>query len=247
MDGALCRPWKESRCTMSRAAPKRESRLWTRDYELDPARGLRLSLVEDPTANVAGDDAWCSWCIWPAAKVLVEYLASLDDSDLAGKSVLELGSGCGVVGMYLRQRGASPVVLTDVYRALPLLKRNVTANGLQCEVCALPWGTPLERLAPAIRSRAPFDLVVASDCSYDFISPDKPSPSLDALLATLRHGSRALVCVSRRPNEVEAFQAALARAGLEPAVVHRADVNEALEGVPECLVFSFDFRESAGS
>merc|ERR1719419_1373440 len=188
---------------MSKAVSRKESRLWTREYKLDVQRDLRLSLVEDPTADVAGDTAWCSWCIWPAAKVLISYLASFDDSKLAGRSILELGSGCGVVGMYLMQRGAGPVVLTDVYRALPLLKRNVATNGLRCEVCPLPWGTPMERLAPAIRGRAPFDFVVASDCTYDFVSPDKPSPSLDSLLVSARCGARALICVSRRPNEVE--------------------------------------------
>mmetsp|Transcript_38791 Transcript_38791/g.78248 ORF Transcript_38791/g.78248 Transcript_38791/m.78248 type:complete len:175 (+) Transcript_38791:1-525(+) len=170
-------------------------------------------------------------------------MRSHNNSEHDRKTILELESACGVVAMYLKQRGASPVVLTDVYRALPLLKRNVTANRLDCEVCALPWGTPVERLAPAIRSRAPFDLVVASDCSYDFISPEKPSPSLDALLASIRFGARALVCVSRRPKEVEAFEAALQRAGLEPSIVHTAAMDEAIEAVPECLVFSFDFSD----
>jgi len=221
-----------------------ESRLWTRSVELDPSRDLKLVMVEDPTIDVGGDDAWCSWCLWPAAKVLIQYLSTLDDAKLQGRSVLELGSGCGAVGMYLAQRRASPVVLTDVYRALPLLKRNVQANRLPCEVCALPWGTPVARLAPQIRDRAPFDLVVASDCSYDFVAPERPSPSLDALLTTAAFGRRALICVSRRPNEVEAFEAAVQRAGLSPEIVHRGVLEDAAkEGVEECVVYSFEFSQ----
>merc|ERR1712107_497239 len=98
---------------------------------------------------------------------------------------LELGSGCGALGMYLAKRGANPV-LTDLYKALPLLKRNLDANRISCPILPLPWGTPVERLAPGIKQRVPFDLVVASDCSYEFVSPDRPSPTLDALLESLR-------------------------------------------------------------
>ena len=78
-----------------------------------------------------GDDSWCSWCLWPAAKagrketvkagpnriafrclllfvcpqVLMSYLATIQDGDLKHTSVLELGSGCGAVGMYAAKRG----------------------------------------------------------------------------------------------------------------------------------------------
>merc|ERR1712194_45614 len=182
------------------------------------------------------------WCLWPAAKILVQYLATLDDAELAGQSVLELGSGCGAVGMYLAQRGARPVVLTDVYKALPLLKRNVKANGLACEVVGFPWGTPITRAAAEIRQRVPFDLVVASDCSYDFVSPEAPSPSLDGLLVSAQCGKRALICVSRRANEVEAFEAAVKRADLCPEVVHSGTLEKAeVEGVAECIVYAFNF------
>lgn len=216
--------------------PRGESRLFKRQVELDPGRQLRLTLIEDPTIDVGGDDAWCAWCLWPGAKVLTEYLATLDDAELAGRSVLELGSGCGAVGMYLAQRHASPVLLTDVYRALPLLKRNIKANSLPCDALPLPWGTPLERLAPDIKRRVPFDLVVASECSYDFKSPDVPSASLDNLLSTAQLGTRALICVGCRPNEVEAFDATLRRHGLQPEVVHRGTDSDL-----ECLVYSFNF------
>jgi len=36
--------------------------------------------------------------------------------------------------MYLAQRGARPVMLTDVPKALPLLKRNVAVNASPCQV-----------------------------------------------------------------------------------------------------------------
>eukprot|EP00928_Gymnodinium_smaydae_P066890 TRINITY_DN49855_c0_g1_i1.p1 TRINITY_DN49855_c0_g1~~TRINITY_DN49855_c0_g1_i1.p1 ORF type:complete len:234 (+),score=47.30 TRINITY_DN49855_c0_g1_i1:62-763(+) len=231
------------------AARKRESRLWQKSYELDPQRGISIKVVEDPTIDDGdGNEAWCAWCLWPAAWVLVQYLSGLEEDQLANKSVIELGSGCGGVGMYLRRRQAAPVVLTDVYRALPLLKRNVQANGLQAdgqlELCALPWGTELARLPPSVTRRVPFDLAVAADCTYDFIRPEQPAPTTDALLASLKMlARRALVCVSRRPLEVEAFEAALTRAGLDGApVVLRAAPSGPTPGVDECLVYELNFE-----
>ena len=133
------------------------------------------------------------------AQVLISYLSTLE---LTNQSFLELGSGCGAVGMYVAKRGAT-VVLSDLPRALPLLRRNLLANGLNCSACALPWGA--RELPQEVAERLPFDVVLASDCSYDFTSPDVPSPSIDALLATARRcGTRAFIAVSRRKNEVEA-------------------------------------------
>eukprot|EP00435_Cladocopium_sp_Y103_P074792 s151_g51.t1 len=224
----------------------RESRLWTKVLEVDTERNIKISLIEDPTTDAPGD-AWCAWCIWPAAKVLMTYLSTMEDSFLKQSSVLELGSGCGAVGMYAAMRGAHPVVLSDVSEALPLLKRNVVANhlGSRCTTCAVPWGTSVERLAAEVQCHRPFDLVLAADCSYDFLTPELPC-SIDALLATARAcGKRALICVSRRKNEVEAFIAAATRAGLDPQIVYTAEVDENKEGVAECLIFSFDFVQQS--
>ncbi|CAL1153863.1 unnamed protein product [Cladocopium goreaui] len=105
-----------------------------------------------------------------------------------------------------------------------------------------PFGKPLQPpIYEEVQCHRPFDLVLAADCSYDFVTPELPC-SIDALLATARAcGKRALICVSRRKNEVEAFIAAANRAGLDAQVVYTAEVDESKEGVAECLIFSFDF------
>ena len=38
-----------------------------RKRQVDAARHIELSLIEDPTMEVEGED-WCAWCLWPAAK-----------------------------------------------------------------------------------------------------------------------------------------------------------------------------------
>eukprot|EP00929_Paragymnodinium_shiwhaense_P080018 TRINITY_DN41708_c2_g1_i1.p1 TRINITY_DN41708_c2_g1~~TRINITY_DN41708_c2_g1_i1.p1 ORF type:complete len:274 (-),score=25.71 TRINITY_DN41708_c2_g1_i1:17-775(-) len=229
----------------------RESKLFIREVELDASRSFKVTINEDPTLDIGGGEtAWCAWCLWPAAKVLVRYLAVVEDSELKGQSVLELGSGLGAVGMYLAHRGASPVVVTDTHKALPLLKRNVLLNRASCEVACLPWGAPLANLAESVRNRVPFDWVVASDCTYDFVSPEKPSPTTDALLATMRScARRCLICVSNRTKELAAFEVALDRAGLKglATVVFQdspGDIKK--ECVDVCWVYFIDFSGSEG-
>ena len=50
--------------------------------------------------------------VWPSAEHFVSYFEN-NSIDLSGKSVLELGSGCGYTGIALAILGASRVVLTD--------------------------------------------------------------------------------------------------------------------------------------
>ena len=77
------------------------------------------------------------------------------------------------------------------------------------------------------------------------MNPETPSPSIDALLTSARSlGRRALICVSRRPNEVEAFTSSVSRAGMSNlvSVVYKEEMDAEKDCVPECLVYSFDFQ-----
>lgn len=90
-----------------------------------------------------------------------------------GASAIELGSGCGLVGIALAQLGCS-VVLTDLDSPaiLGALEANVALDnnaarirraGGTARVAPLVWGRP----PPACIARESFDLVVASDTLYD--------------------------------------------------------------------------------
>lgn len=53
--------------------------------------------------------------LWPASHALIRFLSSADGRALVqGANVVELGAGCGVVGMAASVLGASQVVMTDV-------------------------------------------------------------------------------------------------------------------------------------
>ena len=109
---------------------------------------------------------------------------------VAGKRVLELGAGTGIVGLAAAALGAASVCATDLASQLPLLRRNVAANGVapscNVEVEELCWSENWQHAYPRLAERAAagaFDWVVASDCVYGTASA-RPFAAL--VLALLR-------------------------------------------------------------
>lgn len=102
--------------------------------------------------------------MWPAAYVLAEYLAS---KQMVGCSVLELGAGIGVPGIFCAKRGAM-VTLTDVPWLLPVSKLNVdvnfdTADPQRPRIESLRWGSQdVKRCGIPQR----LDMVIGSDIVY---------------------------------------------------------------------------------
>ena len=138
-----------------------------------------ISIIESAglSKNVGGVDSTGSR-IWDAGRVLAELLSEADD--VAGKRVLELGSGTGVGGLSAAAAGADHVVLTDgVPAALPLLEANVRVNELvsSVDVCMLRWGDS-DDIERVVEAHGPFDLIVGSDLLY---APEQ----FDDLLETL--------------------------------------------------------------
>mmetsp|Transcript_36406 Transcript_36406/g.102843 ORF Transcript_36406/g.102843 Transcript_36406/m.102843 type:complete len:218 (-) Transcript_36406:8-661(-) len=85
-----------------------------------------------------------------------------------GWKVLELGSGCGYVGLALAADGAE-VMLTDMQPLHPLLRINTELAleaGYFVRHCTLDWCQPVP---PNLR--ADYDLVIGCDLLYDSASP----------------------------------------------------------------------------
>lgn len=84
--------------------------------------------------------------------------------------VLELGTGCGIVGISLSQTNpGAQVLLTDLPEAQEIIERNIKAtNALgrsTLQFQELDWEVELPEnlLSPA----RPLDLVLAADCTYN--------------------------------------------------------------------------------
>jgi hypothetical protein len=85
--------------------------------------GRQILIHETP--NVAG--AGTGVTAWDGALLLARYL-EVYSSNVCGFRVLELGAGCGVVGITAAALGAQSVLMTDLPCVLPLLQSNIYRN-----------------------------------------------------------------------------------------------------------------------
>ncbi|KAF8592477.1 hypothetical protein K439DRAFT_1378610 [Ramaria rubella] len=115
----------------------------------------------------------CGGIAWPAGCVLSNYLCSR--KSLRGLTVVELGSGTGLVGIVAGLMQAEKVWITDQEPLLDLMHMNVSLNGLSSsvDVLQLDWGPQLPSTVPLEP-----DLVLAADCVYF-------EPAFDLLVSTL--------------------------------------------------------------
>lgn len=131
------------------------------------ACGRSLSILQSPsnlgTPGVTGS------VMWDSGVVLGKFLEHAVESGrihLQGKKVVELGSGCGLVGCIAALLGGQ-VILTDLPDRLRLLKKNVEANLYgdvrgSATVDELTWGDELDH---DIKDPLP-DYVLGSDVIY---------------------------------------------------------------------------------
>ena len=188
---------------MSRARADADAELVTLDAELarrfdtvlEPidlaAQGvaMRLDVLRPRSAeDLIDEDAFAEderlpyWAdVWPSARVLA---ARLLQEDGAGRRLLELGCGSGLVAAAAARAGFE-VTATDYYaEALDFTRANVRrAAGVACATRVVDWRALPEDLGY-------FDLVVASDVLYE-----RPYAELvaRALARTLTRGGIGLV------------------------------------------------------
>ncbi|KAH8598881.1 putative methyltransferase-domain-containing protein [Bisporella sp. PMI_857] len=139
--------------------------------------------------------------IWDAGLVLSSYLATISTTkseqsrlphlqktlEKKNLNILELGAGCGIVGITLSTYfPSSQVLLTDLPEATSILTRNLSllpssiSHAIAQQV--LDWSSPLPSQVQAER----WDLVVVADCTYN---PDVV-PDLVTTLGRISDGNR---------------------------------------------------------
>ncbi|EOD15269.1 hypothetical protein EMIHUDRAFT_459334 [Emiliania huxleyi CCMP1516] len=153
--------------------------------------------------------------VWDSSVVLskaIERWAARGSAGLAGlpsKAVVELGAGCGLVGLTAAALGAH-VTLTDLPENVPLLAANVSANR---DAVAPPGKPPQTLQARSLDWTAPLptdlaasaDLIVGTDLLYHGC----PVEDLASTLASLaRPDAEAWLAVGRNRGGLDAFLAA---------------------------------------
>eukprot|EP00903_Cladosiphon_okamuranus_P006422 g6284.t1 len=159
-------------------------------------KGVRFRLRELPIPNpdeCFGDDAredTTGLNLWAAAVVLARWVASPEIvSRLEGKTVLELGAGCGAGGVSAAVHGRPASMLISDLNAETManLAHNIELNrdqyptGSEVRAVTLDWGdeSTWQEAAP------PVDVILAADVVYQ---ANETSPLLHAILSLLKPG-----------------------------------------------------------
>ena len=169
---------------------------------------LRLSLLLAPSRGIA-------FQLWPAARLLCSYIDSPAVApSMRGATAIELGAGCGLVGMLAAAVGAH-VTLTDLPDVEHHLQLNIAVNttlftpqppaspplaasrfasttGGSLTTSPLSWGEPTLLTPP--------DYLLLSDCIY---WEHLFTPLLNTLLALTSSHTRILLSQTPRRNKVE--------------------------------------------
>lgn len=143
---------------------------------------LQRRAIRDPLKDLP---LWAK--IWPGSFLLGRFLRKYP---CEGKSLLELGAGCGVLGLVAAQHGFARVVISDIVDdALSFAKANVLHNGLEklVEVCHLDVTAP----GRDARFSEGFDYIAASEILY---LDSLHRPLLKFISRHLRPGGKAFFC-----------------------------------------------------
>ena len=193
--GAAARQCLQQLRAAERAAPR------IRTFRCGGEAEVEVAVYEEPGLSGAG----LGGRVWLGAHHLCEALARWPEL-VRGQRVLELGCGCGTVGLFAAKLGAATVTLTDGDpRALAGAARSLGLTGStddRVRVSALDWrtdaadGNAADLEGPEEGGREPgFPVVVGADLVYE----DEQAELLPHVLAKrLRPGGRALLCLKER-------------------------------------------------
>lgn len=155
-------------------------------------RLIGTNAIRDPLRDLP---LWAK--VWPGTFVMEMFLRRKVET--AGKTFLELGCGCGVLGVLVSRLGFSHLTVSDVEEdALLFARANVLKNGLEGRVDV----TGLDVTRPGVdpRFRAGVDIVAASEILYlDALH----RPLLNFLARHLSRGGTAVFCTDmarRKPR-----------------------------------------------
>ena len=186
---------------------------------LSTGKALELQTVDGPIGGR----------VWEAAPRLCRWMAADAPTLLRGRTVLELGSGTGVCGLYAASLGAAKVTLTDGPESvLELLESNIMRNRLRATHAAggpvdigstrLRWGDDADLDALRTRGAGLPDVIIGSDLTYDDAHHAALCDTLRRLLAAApdaaarprvvlceQHGMPSLEPVGSSPEGVALF------------------------------------------
>jgi len=128
-----------------------------RDLCLLRPRDAEALLTEDAFEHEEFLPYWAE--LWPSALALARAVGA---RSLRGARVLELGCGLGLPSLVAAGAGGRVTATDWAEDAIAMLVRNAARNGLAIEALTVSWTAP-----DVLVTRAPWDLVLASDVLYE--------------------------------------------------------------------------------
>ena len=195
--------------------------------------GTEPQQIEVLQAASTADDLTCQ-ILWPVARAAAAFVAQAGArGELRGRACLELGAGCGIIGL-VASRFATSVVLTDgEEEALSLLERNRQHASPFCKdvrIARLRWGDAEDTSALQVAAgRERWDVLLGADVVYWPAGIEPLCDSVATLLAA--DGIFFLGYNDRLPGNRERLLNGLAVRGLQ-AVVAPLDSFEVID-LPE--------------
>lgn len=124
------------------------------------------------------------------------FAALLKSSKVRRLRVLELGAGCGIVGVAFSQLVKCDMLLTDLEDAQEVLASNIQCAAPQAgstlRSAVLDWATSLDD-----SSNANYDLILVSDCIYN---PDSSLHLVETLRQLATRTPSVLILVGFKPR-----------------------------------------------
>ncbi|RWN46035.1 MAG: methyltransferase [Mesorhizobium sp.] len=144
-------------------------------YTAHPGSGLRRLVEPEDDAEDAPEPQPPYWAYaWAGGTVLARYVLD-HPTTVAGRRVLDLGAGSGLVGIAAAKAGARELIAAEIDRnGVAALELNAAANGVAITIIGedITAGPP-----PAV------DLVLAGDVFYGRDVALRVTPFLDRCLA----------------------------------------------------------------
>ncbi len=153
---------------------------------------LARRAIRDPLKDLP---LWAK--VWPASFVLGRYLRKLDPE---GKTLLEIGAGCGITGCIAARYGFSRVIVSDVVEdALLFARANILQNNLAERV-------DVRRVdVTAARLEERFDVLAASEILY---LEELHRPLIKFVARHLASGGKAVFCTDLARRQKHFFKLA---------------------------------------
>lgn len=132
--------------------------------------------------------------IWHAGYNLAQYLIQHPEL-VRGKRVLEIGCGCGLVGIVAAALGSTSVLLTDLEMQIPIIRRNIYLNqslfdASRCEVSAASFSFGSTAGTLNNYGLSEVDLVLGADIGYDI---ELHFPIVQSLQSLLENSGTVIV------------------------------------------------------